>query len=231
MSDEDMVATTVRLPQSQIDALDDMADADEIPNRSEGIRAAIGYALDSDDWEVSTDAAKLAKFQRTKRLSKVHFYREGFGRMVRRVLGSVASTSPAWDPETVERALPKIFGEQIDTLFDTDERKSEAWDTLEAEIEDYREAWDETDAADDGNPYLALLSDDESDDWEPEWKPDVADLADDAADLLDAPGNDAETVETALRERKNVDADLAATAVSRALQDGDDAQGGVPSDD
>ena len=92
MSDEQMVATTVRLPESQVDALDAMTDDGEIPNRSEGIRAAIGFALDSDEWEVDSDAAKLAKFQRTKRLSKVHFYQEGFGQMVRDVLGAVAST-------------------------------------------------------------------------------------------------------------------------------------------
>lgn len=231
MSDENMVATTVRMPQAQIDALDDMSENGEIPNRSEGIRAAVGFALDSDEWDVDNDAAKLAKFQRTKRLSKVHFYREGFAQMVRDVLGAVASTSPAWTPEQVERTAPKIFDDQIDTLFDTPERKEEAWETLRAEIEQYQDAYYE-EQPDEGNVYLeAFESEDDDGDWSPDWKPEVADLAEDALDLLDVPGNTVANVETALSERKNVDDDLAATAVSKALQEQDDTAQEVPADD
>lgn len=231
MSDEELVPITVRVPRSQIDALDEMDEQGEIPNRSEGIRSMIGFSLDSDEFEVPDEASTLEKFQRTKRLSKVHFYREGFRQQVRTVLGGVAGTSPPWTPEQVERTAPQIFERQIETLFDSDDRRAEAWDALEAETDLYRAAYNGE--ADEDNPYLeAFQEDDDESEWTPEWKPDVGELLPDARDLLADPQNDPETVETALSARKNVDADLASTVVSRALSECDESRnGGVSADD
>lgn len=151
-----LITTTVRLPESQIDALDAMAETGEIPNRSEGIRAGLGYAINSDEWEVPDEAKTLAKFERTKRLSKVHFYREGFRPMVRRVLRTVGSTSPPWEPDQVERTAPKVFEDQIETLFDSEDRREWAWDVLEDEIAQYADAYRQEQPADE-NPYVSAF--------------------------------------------------------------------------
>lgn len=222
VSDEEMVATTVRLPRSQIDALDSASEEGTIPNRSEGIRAAVGRYLDSDDVEIPDEAATLAAFQRTKRQSKVWFYREGFQQMVGRVLGAVAKTTPPWHPDAVERTAPRIFERQIQTLFDSEERREEARETLQAEIRKYREAYDESDV-DEVNQYLAALAreddGDEDGEWSHSWEPDVDELADHAVGLLAEGAQDSvEGLQAALANRRDVTDDLAAEATQRAVE-------------
>ena len=155
---EKLQPTTVRISQEQIDALDEVVDEGCAPNRSEAIREAVSYWLQSDECEVPTEALQLAKFQRSKRLSRIHFYREGFRPMVRRVLRSVARTSPPWDPEVVRETAPEIFGPQIEDLFGED-RHEWAHGVLEDEIDRYAEAFEDDD--DGQNPYVSAFEDDD----------------------------------------------------------------------
>ena len=217
MSD-DLVATTVRLPQAQLDALDAMSEDGEIPNRSEGIRSAIGFALDSDEWEISEDARKLAAFKRTKRLSQVHFYREGFRPMVRRVLQAVGSTSPPWEPEQVERTAPLVFEEQIKTLFDSEERREWAQEVLSDEISRYADAYLQ-EQPDDDNPYVdafrAEFADERGVVERINADGDGDHMLPDAIRMLDRGLRPVDVAER-LSKRQGVDADTAAAVVEEA---------------